>query len=268
MRLFARKVTPPPDARAVWPIDLDQDPTLRKSFDLERTKWGEVPYTWSHRIHSAELLEGTDAKILEFWTTAHLGATTGKAFSMNGWYQQLYVDVFRGKKLLDVGCGLGRSSVFFASHGARVTFLDVVESNVKFVQRVCDAKRLTDVRFCYMEDLHSLSALPFDYDFIYCAGSFHHAPMEVARMEAQVLLLHLPVDGRWIQLSYPESRWAREGRQAFDRWGVGTDGGAPWAEWHDLPKLTQILAPATFEVILNFEFHNSDFNWFDLVRRA
>jgi SAM-dependent methyltransferase len=263
MRLFARKV-----AEAVWPIDLAQDPTLRKSFDLQRTKWGEVPYTQLARIKSADLLALSDEKILEAWTTAHREASTGKAFSASGWYQQLYKDVFRGKKILDVGCGLGRDTIFFAEHGARVTFLDIVESNVRFVQRVCKVKGLTDATFCHMEDLQSLSALPNDYDVIYCGGSFHHAPMEVARMEASALLPHLPVGGRWVQLAYPQTRWAREGRLPFNQWGATTDGGAPWAEWHDLTKLTQILSPAVFEVIMNFEFHNADFNWFDLVRRA
>jgi len=267
MRLFASKVSGI-GTTSGWPVDLAQDPTLRKSFDLQRTKWGEVPYRQRDRIKSADLLNAPDTEILEVWNTAYLGSSTGQAFSVSGWYQQLYKDVFRGKKLLDVGCGLGRDSVFFAGHGARVTFLDLVESNVRFVQRVCALKQLTDVAFCYMEDLHSLSALAEDYDVIFCAGSFHHAPMEVARMEARALLEHLPVGGRWIQLAYPESRWVLEGRQRFDKWGVSTDGSAPWAEWHDLAKLSQILAPAKFETIMNFEFHNSDFNWFDLVRRS
>ena len=64
------------------------------------------------------------------------------------------------------------------------------------------------------------------------------------------------------------SRWEREGRLPYDRWGEKTDGGAPWIEWHDLKKLDYILAPAVFDVVLMTEFHNSDFIWFDLVRRS
>lgn len=37
-------------------------------------------------------------------------------------------------------------------------------------------------------------------------------------------------------------------------------------EWMSLEKVLWFLQPAKFEVILNFEFHNSDFNWFDLLR--
>jgi hypothetical protein len=39
-------------------------------------------------------------------------------------------------------------------------------------------------------------------------------------------------------------------------------------EWHDLRKLEYLLAPAVFEVVLTLDFHDSDFNWFDLIRRA
>jgi hypothetical protein len=47
-----------------------------------------------------------------------------------------------------------------------------------------------------------------------------------------------------------------------------TDGGAPWVEWYDLTKLHAVLEPARFDTVLYFEFHNSDFNWFDLLRRS
>lgn len=259
--------TPQP-ALATWPIDLSQDASLRKSFDTLRGKWGEVPFTQFERAKSKDLLALSDQEVLETWTKAYVTSSTGEAFSARGWYQLLYKDIFRGKKVLDVGCGLGPDSVFFAEHGASVTFLDIIESNVEFVKRVCRVKGLTNTAFCHMEDLNSLSALPDDFDVITCYGSFHHAPLELVRMEAQVLLKHLSVGGRWIQLGYPKTRWQREGRMPFDRWGDKTDGGAPWAEWHDLDKLRYILAPANFDVILNLEFHNSDFSWFDLIRSA
>ena len=46
-----------------------------------------------------------------------------------------------------------------------------------------------------------------------------------------------------------------------------TDGeGTPWMEWYDLARLSKRLAPATFEPVLAVNFHNDDFNWFDLTR--
>ena len=253
-------------AAGAWPVDLADDVNLRKSFDALRTKWGEVPFAQYEREKPSELLALSDDEVVQKWTAGYAGGSSGEAFAVRGWYQTLYCDIFRGKKILDVGCGLAPDTVHYAEHGARVTFLDIVESNVRFVERVCRLKGLRDASFCYMQDLSSLDQLPMDYDVIYCCGSFMNAPLEVARMEAQALLHHLPVGGRWIELGYPKSRWEREGCLHETAWGGRTDGGAPWVEWHDLAKVQYILGPSVFETVLYLEFHNADFNWFDLIR--
>jgi len=68
-----------------------------------------------------------------------------------------------------------------------------------------------------------------------------------------------------LQLAYPKSRWIRDGSPSFDKWGPMVDGpGTPWEEWYDVPKLLSMFEPAKFDVVLYQEFHNSDFNWFDL----
>ena len=254
-------------AEGRWPVDLRRDESLRHSFDVLRKKWGEVPFDQYERRMSASLLSLDDTQIIEQWEQGYVGSSTGDAFSVRGWYQTLYRDAFRGKKLLDVGCGLAPDTVYFARNGALVTFLDIVESNVKFAERVCQIERIPNATFCYMEDLSCLDRLPFDFDVIYCCGSFINAPLEVSRIEAQAILKHLPVGGRWIELGYPKTRWEREGSMPETEWGARTDGGAPWMEWHDILKLNYLLGPAAFDVVLMLEFHNSDFNWFDLIRR-
>ncbi len=55
----------------------------------------------------------------------------------------------------------------------------------------------------------------------------------------------------------------------FQKWGEKTDGaGTPWVEWRDLAKVLDSLAPAEFDVILNFNYHDDEFNWFDLLKRG
>jgi hypothetical protein len=61
-----------------------------------------------------------------------------------------------------------------------VTFVDIVETNVRFVERVSKLKGI-DANFCVLDDLRSLESLPSDFDIIYCCGSFHHAPLEIER---------------------------------------------------------------------------------------
>ena len=97
----------------------------------------------------------------------------------------------------------------------------------------------------------------------------HHAPMDILKPEYQELLRRLKVGGHWLQLAYPKGRWVRDGRPRFANWGVVNDGaGTPWAEWLDPEKLLGVFGPARFDVVLCQEFHNSDFNCFDLLYRG
>ena len=227
-----------------------------------------MPGGEQERVETRNLLGLSDPEVLHVWRRAFLNSSTGMAFSVRGWYQQIYKDVFRGKRILDFGCGIAPDTVFFAENGAAVWFADIISENLECVRRVCTLKHLRNVNFLYVEDLSSLSVLPDNFDAIYCCGSLINAPFSVTRREVQALLPHLPVGGRWIELAYPEIRWEREGRMPFSDWGAKTDGGAPWMEWKDLSKLRQLLEPATFDVILALDFHNNDFNWFDLIRRS
>lgn len=214
---------------------------------------------------TTDLLALSDGELLDMWTNARQDITTGMQFAHRGWYHRLYADSMRGKKVLDVGSGFAIDSITFAQHGAKVTFVDIAQNNLAVVKRLCETLGLKDVSFVLLESIESLHPLESDYDVIMAMGSLHHAPFDTIKPEAHELLRHLRIGGRWLQLAYPKTRWAREGRLPFDRWGVVTDGeGTPWAEWYDLPKLLQLLEPAQFEVVLCQEFHNSDFIWFDL----
>jgi SAM-dependent methyltransferase len=239
----------------------------QQPFETLRKKWHEVP-AGHNRLSTTQLLGFSDRELLKLWQRLRLEATTGDAVPVRGWYHLLYKDVLRGKRVMDVGSGLGIDGITFAEHGAHVTFVDIVKSNLAVLQRLCRLLNLKNVAFCYMENVDSLACLPLDYDVIWCQGSLINAPFDIIRAEAQELLRHLPVGGRWIELAYPKVRWEREGEMPFEQWGQKTDGDAPWMEWYDLEKISAMLSPASFEVVLYFNFHNDDFNWFDLVRRA
>ncbi len=227
--------------------------------DVLRSKWDEVPAGNSRR-KTTELERLDDGELVETWRQASHGGSESRE-----WYRTLYEPILRGKTILDVGSGFGIDGIYFAQKGARVTFLDIVESNLRVLRRLCNILGVRDVDFCYLSDAGSLDQLGL-FDFIWCQGSMICAPFDVAKGEAKELLKHLKADGRWIELAYPKMRWEREGRMPFEKWGKKTDGGAPWMEWYDLEKLHQRLEPARFKTVLDFEFHNSDFVWFDLAR--
>lgn len=78
----------------------------------------------------------------------------------------------RGKKILDVGAGLGESSVYFALQGALVTALDVSPGMVATAVNL-GASRGVNIRGIVSagEDL----CLPADeFDLVYVANTIHH----------------------------------------------------------------------------------------------
>jgi 2-polyprenyl-3-methyl-5-hydroxy-6-metoxy-1,4-benzoquinol methylase len=238
-------------------------------FDTLRKKWVQVPIGATTAERTTNLINMSDQALLEEWEKARLDITTGGEFAHRGWYHTLYADGMHGKKVMDVGSGFGVDSITFAQHGARLTFVDLVETNLKVLERLCKIMGLREVRFVHLQDLESLRPLDADYDVIMAMGSLHNAPEHVMKPEYQELLRHLRVGGRWLQLAYPRRRWIREGRSPYSQWGVTTDGqGTPWCEPYELEKLLGMFAPAKFDVVLYQEFHNSDFNWFDLLYRG
>jgi ubiquinone/menaquinone biosynthesis C-methylase UbiE len=80
--------------------------------------------------------------------------------------------LLEGKRLLDIGAGLGESSVYFALKGAKVTVVDISP------QMVATALGLGQKFGVQLEGLVSsaenLNLRPETYDIIYAANTLHH----------------------------------------------------------------------------------------------
>lgn len=85
---------------------------------------------------------------------------------------------WRGRRVLDVGCGIGTATISFARHGARVTAVDLSEESVALARRraeVCGLDRQIDFYVANAEEL-SRSIPIANYDLIYSFGVVHHTP--------------------------------------------------------------------------------------------
>jgi SAM-dependent methyltransferase/uncharacterized protein YbaR (Trm112 family) len=81
-------------------------------------------------------------------------------------------EFFRGKRVLDAGCGSGRHTYYAAKFGAEVVAvdlsdaIDVARANTGEIGQVCTIQA----------DLYNLPFASESFDFIYCIGVLHHLP--------------------------------------------------------------------------------------------
>ena len=167
--------------RAIIGSDLAGEPSDSKSatwelpYETLRKRWVAVPSGDSVFEKTTILMKLSDDELLTYWEEARTDITTGLEFAHRGWYHTLYADFMGGKKVMDVGSGFGVDPITFAQHGARVTFIDLVETNLNVLERLCKIMGLKDVQFVFLKDLDSLKPLDTDYDVIMAMGSLHHA---------------------------------------------------------------------------------------------
>jgi SAM-dependent methyltransferase len=77
-----------------------------------------------------------------------------------------------GKRLLDIGSGLGESSVYFALQGARVTMTDVSPGMVETAREL--ARRYRVEVEGIVSGVEDLSVAAETFDFVYIANTIHH----------------------------------------------------------------------------------------------
>ncbi|MEM6552767.1 MAG: class I SAM-dependent methyltransferase [Planctomycetota bacterium] len=90
-----------------------------------------------------------------------------------------------GKRVLEVGCGIGTDTMSFAQAGADVTAVDLSEASIELAQRRASVYGMTDrVRFV-RGDAEQLGTLVGDtgFDLVYSFGVIHHTPNPGAVLE-------------------------------------------------------------------------------------
>ncbi|MGH9429825.1 MAG: methyltransferase domain-containing protein [Terriglobia bacterium] len=83
-----------------------------------------------------------------------------------------------GKRVLEIGCGIGTDTINFARSGALVTAVDLSDESLKIARKRAEVFNLSDSIDFRQADAESLSEVvpPEPYDFVYSFGVIHHTP--------------------------------------------------------------------------------------------
>jgi len=85
---------------------------------------------------------------------------------------------WRGKRVLEIGCGIGTDTISFARAGARVTAVDLTEKSLEVAKQRARVFGLDDRITFLQADAEKLSDfVPVEpYDLVYSFGVIHHTP--------------------------------------------------------------------------------------------
>lgn len=128
---------------------------------------------------------------------------------------------WRGRRVLEVGCGIGTDTINFARHGAMVTAVDLSAQSLEVARQRARVFELEDRVEFYCADAETLTEVvpARPYDLVYSFGVVHHTPhpdRALAQLRAYLApggTLKLMVYHRyawkvlWILLTYGRGRF-------------------------------------------------------------
>lgn len=85
---------------------------------------------------------------------------------------------WKGKKVLEIGCGIGTAAIGFARHGALVTAVDLSEKSLELARQRAEVYGLSNRIHFYQGNAEELTKFvpPDTYDLVYSFGVIHHTP--------------------------------------------------------------------------------------------
>ena len=143
-------------------------------------------------------------------------------------------------RVLDLGCGEGRDSVFFASRGFEVTGVDASLAGLRKAERLAGERGL-EVRWLQGDMAH----LPLDgaFDLVYSCGAIHYVPRRArARLFPRLKALTLP-GGYHACVVFTDRLVYREKGEVIDYFVPGELTGA-YANWLIIRREEQTIACA------------------------
>lgn len=150
---------------------------------------------------------------------------------------------WRGKRVLEVGCGIGTDAEQFARHGAEYVGVDISDESLKICKKRFDVLGLdgTFINRSATEDLSDLGK----FDLVYSYGVIHHYP-DIDRAIGNIHSV-LNTDGEFRFMVYAKNSWKyamiRKGLDQFE-----AQANCPYAEAFTHNEIEQLLNPSIWKL--------------------
>mgnify|MGYP006152540787 FL=1 len=111
---------------------------------------------------------GNELKKLGYWNELYSKENyfgTGQTILANS--AKELIDKYSIQKILELGCGQGRDSVFFAKYGYDVTATDISENAINFVEKIKDKHDLKNLNLFVHDTKNSFDFLNEKFDLVY-----------------------------------------------------------------------------------------------------
>ena len=152
---------------------------------------------------------------------------------------------WKGKRVLEIGCGIGTDAINFARAGADYAAVELSDVSLELARRRFEIFGLNaDLKVANAEEL-SRSFAPSSFDLVYSFGVIHHTPKPRAVIEETRKVIR--TDGELRIMLYAQHSWkAIMIEEGFDQ--PEAQSGCPIALTYSIDEIHRLLA-GQFEAI-------------------
>lgn len=257
--------------------DLYEEVILRKSnavskhysFRKAADYWFQVPAA-TYKIDTRKLAHSSSEVILAEWEHGLRDYLGG--WRRNGYLPLLeeYREAFRGKTILEIGCGLGFEHIHFFSPVVQHSLLcDIVPSNIDVVNSVLRSKRLNNSEGVLIDYERELGFPRLD--FVYSHGVLHHIPFQICRDQVVPRFgASLKAHGKFIVMLYTEEFCSNVRATSLADFAAKTEKpteGAQnlWSEPYNAEKVGQLFGNG-YCLLSERLYNNNNFVMFELEK--
>jgi SAM-dependent methyltransferase len=165
----------------------------------------------------------------------HLDPTSQRYFTQPHIPEFAEFWIWKNKKVLEIGCGIGTDTVEFVQSGAKVWAVDASKNSIEMAQKRCP-------RAFYMV-ANAEEFLPIGpFDLVYSFGVLHHTPHpEKVLQRAHDALVDV---GELRIMLYAKWSW----KHLFTRQQPEAQAGCPYVKWYSKREARKLVEDCGFHV--------------------